>query len=142
MYFKVVYTDRSKEILNLREDTKVGKTYKRVDNDKVFKVLNKVNFRLTLDDVDNLRVMLEGFDSGIYNDMFKRVMKTLDKGIPSIRFSDYEKEHLELLLDSEGLPEFRQTLLKILRGKHERIFGQFRNGIKTTRNKWYKFKYR
>lgn len=115
MYFKVVYTDRSKEILNLRADTKVGKTYKRTDNGKVFKVLNKVNFRLTLDDVDNLRVMLEGFDSGIYNDMFKRVMKTLDKGIPSIRFSDYEKEHLELLLDSEGLPEFRQTLLKIIR---------------------------
>lgn len=115
MYFKVMYTDRRKEILNLREDTKVGKTYTRTDNNKVFKVLNKVNFYLTLDDLDNLRVMLEGFTEGTYFDMYKRVMAALNKGIPSIRFSFYEKEHLSMLLDSEGLPEFRQTLIKILR---------------------------
>lgn len=114
MYFKVMYTNRNKDILNLREDTKVGKTYTRTDNGRVFKVLKQVNFKLTIDDVDNLRVMLEGFDDGVYYNMFKRVMAALVKGVPSIRFSDYEKEHLELLLDNEGLPEFRQTLLKIL----------------------------
>lgn len=114
MYFRVKYADGTKDTLNLIDSTKIGKTYRRTDTNQVFKVINAVNFKLTMDDIDNLRVMLEGFTEGIYFNIYKRVMKCLERGIPAIRFDSYEKEHLQLLLDTEGLPEFKTTLIKII----------------------------
>ena len=113
MYFKVQYTTGGTDILNLRDDTQVGKTYKMY-NGQVFKVLGKKTFKYTMDDLDNLRVILEGYDEGEYYDIYKRVMKALDKGVPSIRFSSYEKELLGMQLEHEDLPYLRQTLIKVI----------------------------
>lgn len=118
MYFKVKYANSKTEVLNLADNTKVGSTYKITGTDTVFKVLAKVNYKYTLEDLDILRVCTEGYEYGEYYNICQRVLKALKNGVPNVRFSSYEKELIAIIIDHENIPEFKEALKRIVGEKY------------------------
>lgn len=116
MYFRVQYRgSNKKDVLNLVDSTQVGKVYRRTDNNQVFKVLGKANFKYTLDELDTLRVMLEGYTAGPYYELHNRVCEALIRGVPNIRISSLEKDYLGYIYINSGYcnEEEKKLLIKI-----------------------------
>lgn len=118
MYFKVKYANNKTEVLNLADNTKVGGTYKITGTNTIFKVLAKVHYKYTLEDLDILRVCTEGYESGDYYNICHRVLRALKSGIPNVRFSSYEKELIAMIIDHENIPEFKEALKRIVGDKY------------------------
>lgn len=119
-YYSIVYgDDKSEEIIETNQDLKLGCRYKL--NDRVFVVKSKKNYSLTLEDIDNIRVLTEGYEDGTGRDIYRHVMESWERKIPNVRFSKEEKDFLSYIYyENEHIgTDERITLAKILNKQHE-----------------------
>lgn len=119
-YYSIVYgDDKSEEIIETNQELKVGCRYKL--NDRVFVVKAKKNYNLTLEDIDNIRVLTEGYEDGTGRDIYHHVMDAWERKIPNVRFSNEEKDFLSYVYyENEHISaDERISLAKILNKQHE-----------------------
>lgn len=119
-FYKVQLENGEQTILEFNNQTQliIGKRYKTKDKG-IIKVLSECRFKYTFNDVDNIRVMMEGYEEGtIQDNLRKRMEKAFKQPTPAVRFSLAEKEILSYIYyESKMLSEDKkETLRKILKG--------------------------
>ena len=115
-FYRIKYKNGKTDILESFVKLEPGYIYNG-GNGKYFKVIGVINFKYTLEDIDNLRVLMEGYDEGTLQDnLRKRLAKAFKSQIPSIRISSEEKDLLSYVYyENEYLSEGdKATLRKVL----------------------------
>lgn len=117
IYYRVQYQDTFKEDTYESPVTlKIGRYY-RLNNGKQIKVLGKLNFKYTFEDIDTIRVLMEGYDKGtVQSRLAQRMWKAFNSPTPAVRFSSEEREILGYIYyESEMLSDRdKKTLEKVL----------------------------
>ena len=86
-------------------------------NGKQFKVIRKAKFKYTIEDIDNIRVMMEDYDIGtVQHNLCMRMARAFKEKVPAVRFSDKEREILSYVYyENEYITDKdRATLRKVL----------------------------
>lgn len=115
-FCKIVYSDGKLDVIESFIKLEIGKLYKGKDNN-VFKVVGISKFKYTYKDIDNIRVLMEGYDEGTVQDnLRKRMTKAFNSKTTSIRLSFEEKELLSYIYyENEYISESdKETLRKVL----------------------------
>ena len=92
-YYKVLYDGEKKErIIETKQDLIPGNRYEMAG--KKFTVKGKKNFKLSLEDIDNIRVLTEGYTDGTGKDIYLRMMQAWERKVPNVHFTNEEKDFL------------------------------------------------
>ena len=83
---------------------------------RFFTVKSKKNFKYTLEDIDDIRVLTEGYEYGTGKDICEHMMQAWERKIPNVHFSREEKEFLSYIYhENEYICENdRKVLEKVL----------------------------
>lgn len=117
-FYRIQYTDNGETaIIELVKPVVVGRIYTLKANYRRFLVLSEAKFKYTYEDIDNVRVMMEGYDIGtIQYRLCQRMARAFQAPTPAVRFTDEEREILSYIYyENEFISEKdRKTLRKIL----------------------------
>lgn len=95
-YYSVLYDGEKKEtIIETMQELQPDKRYAL--NGKVFTVKSKKTYKYTLEDIDDIRVLTEGYESGTGKDICEHMMQAWERKIPNVHFSREEKEFLSYI---------------------------------------------
>ena len=86
-------------------------------NNQPFFVNSEIKFKYTFEDIDNIRVMMEGYDPGTVQDRLRaRMAKAFHGKTPSVRFTFEEREILSYVYyENVNISEKEKaTLRKVL----------------------------
>lgn len=118
IFYKVMYQgDNKTRLFESNTELKINAFYRDNKNNRIFKVLNRCNFRYTLEDIDNIRVMMEDHDVGtVQSNLCERMNKAYNELNPAVRFTNEEKELMSYMYyEDEYLDNGqKETLAKVL----------------------------
>lgn len=106
---KTDYLESTKNLIN-------GRIY-NLGSGRQVRVLKKAHFKYTFEDIDNIRVMMEDYDIGtVQYNLCMRMAKAFNGKVPSVRFSDEEREILRYVYyENQYITDKdRETLKKVL----------------------------
>lgn len=116
-FYHIQYIDTGKaDYLESNKNLVNGRIY-RLGNGKQIRIIKRAHFKYTFEDIDNIRVMMEDYDIGtIQYNLCIRMAKAFKAKVPSVRFSDEEREILSYVYyENEHIREKdRATLRKVL----------------------------
>ena len=116
-FYHIQYVDTGKsDYLESNKNLVNGRIYV-LGNGRQVRVIKRAHFKYTFEDIDNIRVMMEDYDKGtVQYNLCMRMAKAFNGKVPSVRFSDEEREILgyvywenQYISDSD-----RETLKKVL----------------------------
>ena len=116
-FYHIQYVDTGKsDYLESNKNLVNGRIY-ILGNGRQVRVIKRAHFKYTFEDIDNIRVMMEDYDKGtVQYNLCMRMAKAFNGKVPSVRFSDEEREILgyvywenQYISDSD-----RETLKKAL----------------------------
>jgi len=120
-FYKVQLENGKQTILEFNNQTELvrGKKYKTKEHG-IIKIISETKFKYTFEDIDNIRILMEGYDEDtIQDNLRKRMIKAFNQPTPAVKFSSVEKEILSYIYyENKMLTEDKRiTLRKVLNVK-------------------------
>lgn len=116
-FYHIQYMDTGKSDYLESNKTLVNGRIYRLSNGRQVRVVKRAHFKYTFEDIDNIRVMMEDYDIGtVQYNLCIRMAKAFKGKVPSVRFSDEEREILSYVYyENQFISDgHRETLRKVL----------------------------
>lgn len=116
-FYHIQYLDTGKSDYLESSKTLVNGRIYRLNNGRQVRVIKRAHFKYTFEDIDNIRVMMEDYDRGtVQYNLYIRMAKAFKGKVPSVRFSDEEREILSYVYyENQFISDRdRETLRKVL----------------------------
>ena len=111
-YYSVLYDGEKKEtIIETLQELNPDKRYSL--NGKLFTVKSKKTYKYTLEDIDEIRVLTEGYETGTGKEICEHMLQAWERKIPNVHFSKEEKEFLSYIYhENEYISETDRSVLE------------------------------